>query len=254
MFSEVNNDNLACMVKSNPEIETIIQTLNADYKKTTSMFVHELRNPLSLLKGTIQYIELKHPETKEYKYWDQIQELIEDMEHLMVDASLLNICNYIMKENTNLLTLINSIVSSFMPQALTREIVLSLTINPGSEPYFTSFPCDAGKIKQVLNNLIKNAFEATSSGNFIHINLSYLPEEYPAPSKLSIQINNNGQPIPEDMLDTIFVPFVTYKKGGTGVGLALVKKIVDLHYGSISVESNETLTSFHIQLPLLESE
>lgn len=251
MFSEVNNDTLACMVKTNPELENIIQAITTDNKKTTSMFVHELRNPLSLLKGTIQYIETKHPEVKEFKYWDQMQDLLNDMEHIMSDASLLNVCNYIHKESTNLISLIDNISSSFMPQALTKGIDLSLTVAPGCEDYFTSYPCDPVKMKQVFANLIKNAFEATASGNFIHINLNYLPGESPMPSKLSIKISNNGQPIPEDVIANIFVPFVTYnKKGGTGIGLALVKKIIDLHYGSIFVESNEALTSFTIQLPL----
>jgi signal transduction histidine kinase len=238
------------MVKSNPEFETIIQTIIADNKKTTSMFVHELRNPLSLLKGTIQYIETKHPETKEFKYWSQMQGLIDDMEHIMADASLLNVCNQIHKVDTNLISLINSITSSFMPQALTNEIELSIFVDPDSEAQFLSYSCDPTKMKQVFNNLIKNAFEATSPGNFIHIDLKYLPGEEPFPSKLSIQISNNGQPIPEDVIENIFVPFVTYKKGGTGIGLALVKKIIDLHYGSIVVESNDNRTSFMIQLPL----
>jgi signal transduction histidine kinase len=250
MFSEVNNDTLAQMVKSNPELETIIQTIISDNKKTTSMFVHELRNPLTLLKGTIQYIETKHPEAMEFKYWDQLQDLLADMEHIMADASLLNICNYIHKENTNLMNLIENVVSSFMPQALTGEIDIAFYVDPDCAQYCTSYPCDSVKMKQVFANLIKNAFEATAPGNFIHIDLKYLPGDNPAPSKLSIQVSNNGQPIPADIISNIFVPFVTYKKGGTGIGLALVKKIIDLHYGSICVESDEALTSFTIQLPL----
>lgn len=250
MFSEINNDALACIVKTNPEFEAIIKTIIDDNKKTTSMFVHELRNPLALLKGTIQYIEQQHPEAGSFKYWDQLQDLLNDMEKIMADASLLNICNYIHKENINLKTLISNVASSFMPQALTERIDLSINIDPNSEKYFISYPCDSVKIKQALSNLIKNAFEATESGNFIHIILKYLPKERSAPEKLSIQISNNGQPIPENIVKDIFIPFVTYKKGGTGVGLALVKKVIDLHYGSICVESDECLTSFTIQLPL----
>jgi signal transduction histidine kinase len=241
---------LACIVKNNPEFEAIIKSIIDDNKKATSMLVHELRNPLTLLKGTIQYIELKHPDTKEFKYWDQIQDLLNDMEHIMADASLLNTCNYIHKENTNLISLIDNIANSFMPQAITKEVALSLIVEPGIDEYFTSYPCDSIKMKQVLINLIKNALEATAPGNFIHILLDYLPGDYPLPAKLSIRISNNGQPIPEDVIENIFVPFVTYKKGGTGVGLALVKKVIDLHYGSIHVDSNENLTAFTIQLPL----
>lgn len=250
MNSAFNNDTLACMVKSNPEIENALNTILADNKKATSMFVHELRNPLSLLKGTLQYIELKHPEAKDFKYWDQMQDLILDMEHIMADASLFNTYNHIHKEETDLILLIENLVNSFMPQAFTKEIELSVTVDPGSETFFTAYSCDGIKLKQGLINLVKNAFEATSPGNFIHIDLKYLPGESISPSKLSIDISNNGQPIPEAALENIFVPFVTYKKGGTGIGLALVKKVVDMHYGSISVESDPSLTVFRIQLPV----
>lgn len=250
MFSEINNDSIACMIKSNPEFESVIQTIINDNKKTTSMFVHELRNPLSLLKCTIQYIELKHPEAKEFKYWDQVQDLVDDMEAIMSDASQLNICNYIHKDNTNLINLVKNVIGSFMPQALTQKVALSLVITPGCESYFENYACDVVKMKQVLSNLIKNALEATKEGNYIRVDLAYLEGECSAPSKLMIQIGNNGAPIPEDAMENIFTPFVTYKKGGTGVGLALVKRVVDLHYGSICVDSNEDLTSFTIQLPL----
>lgn len=250
MLSEINNESLAVAIKSNPEFESIIKTMIDDNKKTMSMLVHELRNPLCLLKGTLQYIEQKHPEVSEYKYWDQMDQLLNDMDQIMADASLLNTCNYLHKEYTNLLSLIQNTTSSFMPQAFTEQIDLSLTIDPEIEQYFISYPCDSIKIKQVFGNLIKNAFEASSPGNFIHINLDFIPGEHPTPAKLSVEISNNGKSIPENELKDIFVPFVTNKKGGTGIGLAIVKKVIDLHYGNITVNSNEDLTSFTIQLPL----
>ncbi len=249
MFSEINNDALACIIKNNPEVEPIITSIIDDNKKTTSMFVHELRNPLSLLKGTLQYMEQKHPEAKDFKYWDQLQELVDDMEHIMADASLLNICNYLHKDFTNLKELSESVISSFMPEALNKEIDLTLTVDPNSEKFFIHYSCDSTKLKQVFSNLVKNAFEATNPGNFIHIALKYLPGEDNCPAKLSFEISNNGKAIPEDEIQTIFTPFVTYKKGGTGVGLALVKRVIDLHYGSIFVNSNDNLTSFTIHLP-----
>ena len=250
MYTTFNNDMLACMVKSNPELEGVIHTIIADHKKATSMLVHELRNPLTLMKGTIQYIETKHPEAKEYKYWDQLNDLIHDMEQIMADASLLNTYNLIHKDNTNLIALIESLINNFMPQALTKEINLSFHSDPDEEAFFTSYACDAVKLKQVLINLIKNAFEATEAGDYIHVALKYLPSDDVTHAKLSIIISNNGNPIPEEIMDNIFVPFVTYKKGGTGVGLALVKKVIDLHYGSIYVQSNEDVTTFTIMLPL----
>jgi signal transduction histidine kinase len=250
MLSEISNDALANMIKTNPELETAIQTIIATNKKTTSMLVHELRNPLALLKGTIQYIETKQPEVKNYKYWDQVQDLIDDMERIMQDASLLNNSNQLSKEDINLISLMEGILNSFMPQAASQEIDLTLTVAPGSDASYSSYHCDGGKLKQVFTNIIKNAFEATKSGDFIHIELSVLPADDHCPSKLSITISNNGHPIPQEALESIFQPFVTFKKNGTGVGLALARKVIDLHYGSISVVSDEHLTAFTILLPV----
>jgi len=250
LFSEQNSDSFAYMVKSHPELEKMIQTIIDENKRTTSMFVHELRNPLSLLRGTIQYIETKHPETVEYKYWSQLQDLVNDMEHMMADASILNNYNSLAKENTDLITLVNNVKNSFMPQASSKQIDLCLTIEPGCEPYFISYYCDALKLKQALSNLIKNAFEATKPGDYIHLGLCHVLGTDQVPPKLVIQIINNGLPIPEYEIDNIFVPFVTYKKDGTGIGLAVVKKIIDLHYGSISVISNDEIIQFTILLPL----
>ncbi|MGF7141669.1 signal transduction histidine kinase [Anaerotaenia torta] len=250
MLPELNNDILADKIKENPELEVIIQSIAESNKKINSMLVHELRNPLSLLKGTIQYIETKHPETSEFKYWDQIQELIGDMERLIQDASLMNNTTLLNRENINLIALMNQILDSFKPQALSRDIDLALEVAPGSEAYFNSYHCDGNKLKQVFVNIIKNAFEATRSGDFVHIRLACLFQKENRPAKLSICISNNGQPIPADALEIIFQPFVSYKKGGTGVGLALVKKVIDLHYGSVSVTSEEALTAFTILLPL----
>ena len=250
MLTTISNQMPADLLKSYPELESIINTIIADNKQTTSMFVHELRNPLTLLKGTVQYIEMKHPETREFKYWDQLQDLILDMEQLMADAALLNNYNSIKKEPLNLITLLQGLVNSFMPQADTKNIDLSLTIEPGCEEYISAYSCDGPKLKQVFINLIKNAFEAVVPGNFIHINMRYLPEVPDLSARIAIEIMDNGQPISADTLERIFLPFITYKKGGTGVGLALVKKVIDLHYGSVNVESTEDFTIFTIILPV----
>ena len=250
MYSTINNDTLACMLKSNPEMESVVNSIIADNKKATSMLVHELRNPLTLINSTLQYMELKHPEAKEFKYWGQLQDLIHDMERIMADASLLNTYNIINKEDTNLITLIESLMNSFMPQALTKELDFTFDFDLAEEDYFTAYPCDSVKLKQVLTNLVKNAFEAVPANGFIAITQGYLPGDELSPDKISIEVSNNGQPIPEELLETIFVPFITYKKRGSGIGLALAKKVIDMHYGSILVESDQQKTSFIIHLPL----
>ena len=225
-----------------------IQKIMDDNKRLTSMFIHELRNPLSLIKGTLQYIEIKHQEVKEYKYWNQLSELIHDMEHLMTDASLLNSINALIINNTDLLALIQLMVDSYSPQADNQQKLLTFKHTTECESLCSSYPCDSEKIKQVLSNLFRNALEATEPGNIIEVFLSTISTD--SGPMLSIQINNNGKPIPEDELDTVFLPFVTHKTGGTGIGLALTKQIIEAHLGSIKVSSSDELTVFTILLPL----
>ncbi|TAH73870.1 MAG: HAMP domain-containing histidine kinase [Anaerolineaceae bacterium] len=226
-----------------------IQKITDEHNRIISMFIHELRNPLSLIKGTLQYIEMKYTEVSEYKYWDQLSDLILDMEHMLSEASLLNSVTNLNIKNSNLLSLIHTVVDNYMPQAENQQKLLSFKASSQCESLLTSYPCDSDKIKQAISNLIKNALEATSPGNFIDINLSIDSKD--TDSLLSIQINNNGLPIPEDDIDSIFLPFVSHKTGGTGVGLALVKRIVEAHKGSIHVSSTDELTGFTILLPLL---
>lgn len=235
----------------NPATEEAIQKIIEEYKNLTSMFIHELRNPLSLIKGTLQYIEMKHPEAKNYKYWDQLFELILEMEKMMADASLLNASSTLNMNEANLLSLIQGVANSYNPQAESQQKQLSVKVSPEAESIISSYYCDSAKIKQVISNLIKNALESTSQGNFIEISISI--DKTQTQPMLSIQINNNGQPIPEDQIGNIFKPFVSYKKGGTGIGLALAKRIIENHMGSISVSSSESLTSFTILLPVSES-
>ncbi|NLK75893.1 MAG: HAMP domain-containing histidine kinase [Clostridiales bacterium] len=232
------------------DCKAIIEKIREENSKFFSIFIHELRNPLALIDSTIQYIETVHPEAKNFKYWDQLHDLINDMVTMTSDASILNKCYHLNNKDTNLLTLLNDMVECYKPKALQHKLDLKLIIMPGCETYFSSYNCDPDKIRHAISNLIKNAIEATSPGDFIHITIAYLEEDDTFQSRLSIEVSNNGAPIPEDALDKIFLPFMTFKKGGTGIGLALVKKIVELHYGSIQVESSNKLTKFIILLPL----
>jgi len=228
--------------------EDAIQNILKDNQEITSVFIHELRNPLSLIKGTLQYIEMKHPEAKDYKYWSQLFDLIKDMEIMMSDASLLNSISQLNMKNTNLLALIQSVINNYMPQIDNQEKHLSMVTTTDNKSVFSSYYCDPDKIKQVLSNLLKNALEATSAGDYIEIILSINTSQNKP--MLSIQINDTGQPIPEDEIATIFHPFVTNKTSGSGVGLALARRIIKSHLGTISVSSSTSLTSFTILLPM----
>lgn len=248
MNRDINLEEQTSKLNSSVITDDTIQKIMENNKRITSMFIHELRNPLSLIKGTLQYIETKHPEAKEYKYWGQLFELIEDMSFMITDASILNINTVLNLENTNLITLAQTVVNNYMPQADKQQKHLSIKVAPECEAVLISFFCDSTKMKQVLSNLIKNALEATSVGDYIEVILNIsLGNTSPM---VSIQINNNGPSIDEDFIESIFQPFVTHKKNGTGIGLALAKRIIECHLGTINVSSCEEVTSFTILLPV----
>ena len=105
-----------------------------------------------------------------------------------------------------------------------RESNLTLTI-------------DVSLIEQVILNLIINAIDATRHLHEKKIRMQgYLTEQ----GKVVIEIADNGTGIPVEILDTIFVPFFTTKKDGSGIGLSLSKQIMQLHKGTILVESEKS--------------
>ncbi len=109
-----------------------------------------------------------------------------------------------------------------------------------------------GQILQVVSNLIGNALEALPPEGTIHLRLRKKGE------RLQMLVADNGQGIPPHQLSSIFQPYFTTKAGvGTGLGLALSKRIVDHHRGSLKVRSSitpgKTGTSFRICIPLLAS-
>jgi len=106
---------------------------------------------------------------------------------------------------------------------------------------------DAAQIKQVFFNLIKNALEAMADGGSLHIRFAV------SDSFVDITISDNGKGIPQEELGRLFEPYHTTKDKGNGLGLMIVKRIVEDHGGEIEVASKEgTGTSFKIRLPLAE--
>jgi signal transduction histidine kinase len=95
---------------------------------------------------------------------------------------------------------------------------------------------DRGRLRQVLHNLVKNALEANPQDTSIAVTTRYLAESNFECVELRMQ--DQGEGIPEHLLDQIFEPYVTTKTKGTGLGLAIVKKIVEEHGGMVWIENN----------------
>jgi signal transduction histidine kinase len=112
-------------------------------------------------------------------------------------------------------------------------------------------PVDGGLLRQALLNLIRNAFEALDGNGVLTLRVRSGPQDFPRPRWVEVEIADDGPGIPADILDKIFYPFVTTKDGGSGIGLAMARKVVECHHGLIDVTTAPgDGTTFRVRLPL----
>ena len=108
---------------------------------------------------------------------------------------------------------------------------------------------DIEKMQHVFLSIFKNALEAMSPGGWLRLSATQQRGRQP---EVIVRINNNGAPIPPEILEKVFEPYFTTKWSGTGLGLAMVKKIVEEHQGHIAIESHpEEGTTVELRLPTL---
>ncbi|RMH05555.1 MAG: hypothetical protein D6704_09260 [Nitrospirae bacterium] len=108
---------------------------------------------------------------------------------------------------------------------------------------------DETQMQHAFLSIFKNALEAMSPGGQLRLSAAIKRGRQ---SQVVIKIHNDGDPIPEELLDKVFEPYFTTKRSGTGLGLAMAKKIVEAHQGHIAIESGpETGTTVILTLPAL---
>ena len=221
-----------------------------------AMLAHEVKNPLSGIKGAAQLLEQTIDEEDQplakliCDETDRICELVDKMEGFSDERPL-------KRSEVNIHEILNHCIrlatAGFGSHAKFKE------------EYDPSLPATFGNkdvLIQLFLNLFKNACEAISAeGGEVKITTSYrhgmsvkvggsggrlgLP--------LMITIQDNGIGIPSELIDNLFDPFVTTKSNGTGLGLAFVAKAIADHGGFVEVETTPRLTSFRVMLPMFDS-
>jgi signal transduction histidine kinase len=113
------------------------------------------------------------------------------------------------------------------------------------------FRADREQIEQVLLNLILNAAEAMPKGGTLRLSAGV--EEFEGESWLVLSVRDNGEGMSSEQIENLFAPFLTYKDSGTGIGLAIVKKIMENHAGKVQVESKVGQgTRFKLLFPIVD--
>lgn len=214
---------------------------------------HELRTPLNaiigwsniLQKETVEETRIHAVETIKRNALSQAQ-LIEDLldiSRVITGQLRLNI------EKVDVAMIINTAIDSIRLAADSKNIQLNVKFDPTINYIFG----DANRLQQIVWNLLSNAIKFTPTGGCVEVKIEQ------ADSTLQITVSDTGQGISTDLLPFIFDRFrqgdgsTTRRNGGLGLGLAIVRQLVELHGGTISVDSHGENhgTTFVIKLPTL---
>ena len=218
--------------------EMELRKLRQDF---TAMMVHELRSPLTVIKGTSDLL------IKEYKNLnsDQVNTFIIQIKDSAI--ALLGIVNELLDESKikagkielfkkqgDINQLINDEFNYYYNLARDKGINFSFDLDLSIQKFYF----DEQKIKQVLNNLLSNAIKFTEPGGEIVI----VSKNYS--SYIGISVNDSGKGVPDDVKELLFQKFVQARESdksneqGTGLGLVICKGIVEAHGGRIWIEDN----------------
>jgi signal transduction histidine kinase/ligand-binding sensor domain-containing protein/DNA-binding response OmpR family regulator len=220
---------------------------------------HELRTPLTLIMGPIQQLISEEKEGTKHSRLQQLilnnsQRLLTLVNQLLDFRKSLFEGMILKATYSNIVELIELNIQAFDYLAKEKSIVVSFS----TEKSEVSGWFDKEKLETILFNILSNAFKYTPNGGYIKIELA--TEKYSAhfPKKHSeIRITNSGKGIPKHLQEKVFEHFFQIKddpetlKQGSGIGLSLVKALVELHHGKITVDSDPgKTTTFTILLSL----
>ncbi|MDI6743293.1 MAG: ATP-binding protein [Smithella sp.] len=205
---------------------------------------HEIRNPLSSIKMSLQIlIKRMNPEGNDLKRFKIAEKEVDHLETLVNDILAFAKPVEPKKKPVNLSKVLDQAVD-LAEKGITDKSI-SVTTNFEEVPPVS---LDAAMMTDSFLNVIRNAVEALDENGRIEISLRYADETRQA---VAVEIRDNGNGIDEEDMPHIFNPFFTRKNYGTGLGLSLVKKIIDIHQGIIDISSSKNEgTSVRIVLPL----
>ena len=239
---------MVATVEKNARSLVLDERQNA-WREMAQQVAHEIKNPLTPMKLNIQYLQQainsNHPDiinlTKRVS-----SSIIEQIDNL----------NYIASEFSNFAKMPENKTERIDLKAMLENIVLLFSGNKKLK-ITHSLPieqvvvfADKSQMLRIFTNIVQNAVESMDTDNkmgLVHIELLISQ----VAQTVTIQVTDNGSGIPDEVKDRIFDPYFTTKSSGTGLGLAMSKKIIDLWGGTIRFDSTKDVgTTFFLTIPL----
>lgn len=238
-------DKVMVMVRDITEKKKTAELLNksdtlAAVGQLAAGVAHEVRNPLTVIKGFIQLLQtrIKH-DTEYFQLMISEIERIESIIHEFLSIAKPEICSF---ERKNLCFILKNVVSLINTNAIMTNIHIACQPNPD----FLYIDCCENQLKQVFINILQNSIEAMPNGGEIIITAKKMND-----NEVVICISDEGIGIPEERIVKLGEPFYSTKEKGTGLGLMISYKIIESHHGRIHITSKVGAgTSVEIYLPI----
>ncbi|MGF9767165.1 PAS domain S-box protein [Bacillus albus] len=208
----------------------------------STAIAHEIKNPLTAMKGFMQLLKLMGNKDTEH-YIDIVLSEIDRIDSITNEFMTLAKPEALEIKTNDLNVLMKQVVMLIEPQATMNCIQIKTEFTSD-----TSFIlCENNQLKQAFINILKNAIEATPMGGVILIQIEYVPDK----NLVNIRFIDHGCGIEKERLPYLGEPFYSIKENGIGLGLMICYKIIEKHQGEIFIESEVGKgTTVNIALPI----
>jgi PAS domain S-box-containing protein len=204
---------------------------------------HEIRNPLTSLKGFVQLLQME--DDKHQDYYQIMLDELNRINHIVGELLLLAKPQHLKYTQMAIQKVLNDVISLLAVEATLYNVQIEVDF-PKED---IIIECEPNQLKQLFINVIKNSIEASQNDSTISISLVRIEQD-----KISITVKDNGCGISKELLEKIGEPFYSSKEKGTGLGLTVSFKIVQSHNGTINFDSEiGTGTLVNITLPMLQN-
>jgi signal transduction histidine kinase len=215
----------------------------ADLGRLTSGVGHEVKNPINAIVVHLELLreKLARSDRSAERHVDVIQNEIRRLDRVV--QTLIDFSRPVELDlsTQDLRSIVTSVLTLAEPDLEQRSVRVVSTLPPG--PVYVRV--DADLIQQALLNVLLNGAQAMADGGELHVELRQNTHE------ASLRIRDQGCGIPHEILGRIFNLYFTTKRDGTGIGLAMTYRILQLHNGSVQVESKVDVgTQFTLRLPV----
>ncbi len=207
-----------------------------------AQFAHEVGTPLNLISGHVQLLRARAADERTIKRLDIIAGQIERIANIVRSMLASTRRPQPQIERVDLNALLTRILDATQPTLVARNVELVTEVSEG----LPAVAADPDQLQQVFINLINNSLDAMPDGGRLQVRTAR------EGARDLIELTDSGEGIKDEQLDLIFEPMFTTKPGGgTGLGLTVVKQIINEHNGSVEVESEPgRRTTFRIRLPI----